>query len=84
MLILLILNATLIPKLLSGQVQEVSYNQFIQWTEEDRVTTVEKQENQIAFIAINDEGKEKVYTCLLYTSLPLSSQVGDSTWIQFP
>ena len=34
----------------------------IQWTEEDRVTTVEKQENQIAFIAINDEGKEKVYT----------------------
>ncbi|MBC8544697.1 ATP-dependent zinc metalloprotease FtsH [Bianquea renquensis] len=62
MLILLILNATLIPKLLSGQVQEVSYNQFIQWTEEDRVTTVEKQENQIAFIAINDEGKEKVYT----------------------
>ena len=62
MLILLILNAPLIPKLLSGQVQEVSYNQFIQWTEEDRVTTVEKQENQIAFIAINDEGKEKVYT----------------------
>ena len=62
MLVILILNATLIPKLLSGQVQEVSYNTFIQWTEEDRVKTVEKQEDQIAFIAINDEGKEKVYT----------------------
>lgn len=62
MLIILILNATLIPKLLSGRVQEVSYNQFIQWTEEDRVKTVEKQENQIAFIAANDEGKERVYT----------------------
>ena len=62
MVVILILNATLIPKLLSGQVQEVSYNTFIQWTEEDRVKTVEKQEDQIAFIAINDEGKEKVYT----------------------
>ncbi len=63
LLILMLLNALLFPSLLQRQVTEVGYNQFLDMVENGQVKEVayEDAEEQIVFIAADENGKEEVY-----------------------
>ena len=63
LLILMLLNALLFPSLLQRQVTEVGYNQFLDMVENGQVKEVayEDAEEQIVFIATDENGKEEVY-----------------------
>ena len=63
MLVMLLLNALVFPYLLSSQVQEVGYNDFLKMVDEGKVKEVSLEEDaeQIVFIAVNDENKENIY-----------------------
>ena len=63
LLILMLLNALLFPSLLQRQVTEVGYNQFLDMVGNGQVKEVayEDAEEQIVFIATDENGKETVY-----------------------
>ena len=63
LLILMLLNALLFPSLLQRQVTEVGYNQFLDMVENGQVKEVayEDAEEQIVFIATDENGTEEVY-----------------------
>ena len=63
LLILMLLNALLFPSLLQRQVTEVGYNQFLDMVGNGQVKEVayEDAEEQIVFIAADENGKEEVY-----------------------
>lgn len=49
MLVLLVLNAFLFPRLMSAQVEEVGYNTFLEMMEKKEIAQVQIESNQIAF-----------------------------------
>lgn len=59
--IVMFLNAFVFPLVLNRDITEVDYGTFLDKVENGSVKTVEVQENKIAFIAIEETGKEKVY-----------------------
>ena len=63
MIVLMILNAVLVPSLLSRRVQEVGYSDFLKMVDEGKVKEVSLEEDaeQIVFIAVNDENNENIY-----------------------
>lgn len=61
MMALMLLNALVFPHLLRGQITEVDYGTFLSRVESGSVSRVEVEENQIAFIAKDDNGKDAVY-----------------------
>ena len=63
LLILMLLNALLFPSLLQRQVTEVGYNQFLDMVGNGQVKEVayEDAEEQIVFIATDENGTEEVY-----------------------
>ena len=63
MVVVMLLNALLFPSVLSEPVTEVSYDQFLTMVDEGKVSQVawETEEQQIIFIAQNDQGKDAYY-----------------------
>ena len=63
LLVLLLLNAFVFPRLLAGQVTQVSYNQFVSDLADNRVTAVEEDtyEGTITYSAPDENGKTRVY-----------------------
>ncbi|WIV13794.1 ATP-dependent zinc metalloprotease FtsH [Proteiniborus sp. MB09-C3] len=59
--IVMLLNAFVFPHILKRQIIEVDYGTFLTQIEAGKVKTVEVGDNQIAFVAIDEKGKEKVY-----------------------
>jgi len=59
--IVMLLNAFVFPAMLKEQITQVDYGTFLTQIENGKVKTVEIQNNQIAFTANNDEGKESIY-----------------------
>ncbi len=59
--VLLVFNALVYPMLMRSQVQQVDYGTFLNDVAAGKVTQVEVQENQIAFKAIDADGKEQIY-----------------------
>ena len=49
MLVLLVLNAFLFPRLMSAQVEEVGYNTFLEMMEKKEISQVQIESNQIVF-----------------------------------
>lgn len=49
MLVLLVLNAFLFPRLMSAQVEEVGYNTFLEMMEKKKIAQVQIESNQIVF-----------------------------------
>jgi len=47
MLVLLVLNAFLFPRLMSAQVEEVGYNTFMEMMEKQQIAQVQIESNQI-------------------------------------
>ena len=59
--IVMLLNAFVFPAMLKEQITQVDYGTFLSQIENGKVKTVEINDNQIAFTAINNEGKESIY-----------------------
>ncbi|MDF2531510.1 MAG: cell division protein FtsH [Clostridia bacterium] len=61
LVVVLILNAYVFPSVLKQEITQVDYGTFLTQIENNKVKTAEIQENQIAFTANNDAGKESIY-----------------------
>ena len=63
MVIIFALNAFVMPMLLTRQVQEIGYSDFLQLVDKGRVTEVslDQENNQIVFIAKDDADQEQVF-----------------------
>ena len=63
MVVVMLLNALLFPSVMGEQVVEVSYDQFLTMVDNGQVSEVawEKDEEQIVFIAQDDDGREGYY-----------------------
>jgi cell division protease FtsH len=57
----MILNAYIFPSLLEQEITQVDYGTFLAQIENGKVKTVEIKDNQIAFTAIDEKGKENIY-----------------------
>lgn len=60
LLVLMLINIFVTPQLMERQVQEVSYDQFMQMVDDGKVKTVSMESDQIRFIS-EEDGKEKIY-----------------------
>ena len=61
-LVVLLINTLLMPMVSQARVKYVDYGTFIQMTEEDKISEVQVQDNQIVFITKEDEAnKNAVY-----------------------
>lgn len=59
--VVILLNALVFPTLLKKQITEVDYGTFLKQVDNGKVKSVEIQDDQIGFSAINSEGKEILY-----------------------
>jgi cell division protease FtsH len=59
--ITLLMNAFVFPALLRRQITEVDYGTFIEYIENGKVKTVQVLSNRIVFVAVGEDGSEKVY-----------------------
>ena len=61
-LVVLLINTLLVPMVSQARVKYVDYGTFIQMTEDDKISEVQVQDNQIVFITKEDEAnKNAVY-----------------------
>ncbi len=61
-LVVLLINTLLVPMVSQARVKYVDYGTFIQMTDEDKISEVQVQDNQIVFITKEDEAnKNAVY-----------------------
>ena len=67
-LVLFLFNALVFPWLLSRQVQEVGYSDFLRMVDEGRVTEVslDQQSGQLLFLSPDEEGTDRVYKTALF------------------
>jgi len=61
LVIVMLLNAYIFPAVVKQQVTQVDYGTFLARIDEGKVKSVEIQDNQIAFTAIDEAGKENIY-----------------------
>lgn len=59
--IVMLLNALVFPYVLKQHITQVDYGTFLNMVDKNQIEVVEIQENQIAFIAKDGQGKESVY-----------------------
>ena len=57
-LVVLLINTLLVPMVSQARVKYVDYGTFIQMTEEDKISEVQVQDNQIVFITKEDEANQ--------------------------
>ncbi len=77
LLILILLNALLFPQLMQRQVLEVGYNEFIGMVEDGRVRQVayEDGNEQIVFLAEDEDGGEEVYKTGIFPDYELIDRI---------
>lgn len=79
LVVLLLLNALLFPSIFGTRVTEVSYDAFLAQLEAGKITEVEDQEDKIAFIGQDENGKEAVFvTGKMEDSDTLSSRLDEA------
>ncbi len=61
LIVVMFLNAFVFPLILEQNIKEVDYGTFLSEIENQNVETVEIQDNQIIFVALNEEKEEKIY-----------------------
>ncbi len=60
-IIVMLLNAFVFPAILRQQITQVDYGTFLTKIDSGKVKAVEVQDDQIAFIAVDEKGKENAY-----------------------
>ncbi len=61
LLIIILLNALIMPALQNMSIVEVSYNTFIADLKAGKIKEIQIEDDQIAYLAPNDKGRETVY-----------------------
>ncbi|HRU42096.1 MAG TPA: ATP-dependent zinc metalloprotease FtsH, partial [Candidatus Diapherotrites archaeon] len=61
LIIVMLLNAYIFPAVVKQQITQVDYGTFLTQLDNGKVKSVEIQDNQIAFTAIDEAGKENIY-----------------------
>ncbi len=66
--VMLLLNTFIFPMMLTRQVQEISYSDFLKWVDGGKVKEValSQEENQIIFVADNEDGTEQLYKTAVF------------------
>lgn len=59
--VMLVFNVLVYPALMRSQIQQVDYGTFLNDVAAGKVSQVEVQENQIAFKATGEDGKEQIF-----------------------
>ena len=57
----MLLNAIVFPQYLNSNIEEVNYSSFIQMLEEGNVTSAKVGEEQVQFVAVDDDGHKHNY-----------------------
>ncbi len=61
LVVTMLLNVLVFPSVLERQVHEVTYDQFLEMVDAGKVEQVARQDNQLTFIAENEEGKTAAF-----------------------
>ena len=82
--LILLLNTFVFPMILSRQVQEIGYSDFLQWVDNKRVSRVslDEQNNQIVFIATNENGQEQIFKTAVFPDDGLRARL-EAAGVQF-
>ncbi len=78
LVLVLLLNALIIPNYLKQHITQVDYGTFLSLVESGRVKTVEVQDFQIAFYAKDESGKESLYITGLMDDPDLTNRLRDA------
>ena len=80
LLILVLLNALLFPSMMQRQVTEVGYNEFLSMVDDGKVTQVayEDGNEQIVFIAKDDNGQEEIYKTGIFPDYKLVDRLNEA------
>ncbi len=60
--ITMVLNAFVLPSVAKRQIKEVAYNEFLTMVDAGTVSRVQKEEETLLFIGVDERGKEQVYS----------------------
>lgn len=82
-IIVMLLNALVFPYILKKHITQVDYGTFLNMIEKNQIEVVEIQENQIAFIAKDSQGKESVYITGLMDDPDLVNRLHNNGNIEF-
>ncbi len=78
LIVTMLLNALVFPSVLERSVQEVSYDQFLTMVERGQVEQVAMQENQISFLAKDEEGKRGAFKTGFWPDERLTERLRDA------
>lgn len=62
MLLTLVINAFIFPSVAKRQIKEVAYNEFLTMVDQGMVTRLQKDDDELMFIAKGPDGREQVYS----------------------
>ncbi len=75
LLIIILLNALIMPALQNMSIVEVSYNTFISDLNAGKIKEIQVEDEQIAYLAPNDKGRDTVYVTGNMNDPNLTSQL---------
>ena len=71
----MLLNALVFPNVMEEKVMEVNYNEFLAMVDAGKVVQVEKDTDQIMFLATDAQGKEQIYKTGLWEDEALTNRL---------
>ena len=74
-LVTMLLNALVFPNVMEEKVMEVNYNEFLAMVDAGKVVQVEKDTDQIMFLATDAQGKEQIYKTGLWEDEALTNRL---------
>ena len=83
LLLMMVVNAFLMPTLRSRQVSEVSYNTFLQMVDDGKVDAVEVEGGKITFSSPGENGRKSYYTTGQFPDDDLVQRLQDHPEIQY-
>ena len=78
LVVTMLLNALVFPSVMERSVQEVSYDQFLDMVEQGQVEQVAMQENQISFLARDEEGQRGAFKTGLWPDENLATRLREA------
>ena len=78
LVVTILLNGLIVPSMTKRQIIEVGYNDFLDMVESGQVERVQKDTEEILFLAKDERGNEQVYKTGLWDDPDLTSRLRDA------
>ena len=78
LVVTILLNGLIVPSMTKRQIIEVGYNDFLDMVESSQVERVQKDTEEILFLAKDERGNEQVYKTGLWDDPDLTSRLRDA------